>query len=191
MIYETLHIIASDLANAFVELTEQTGIVELNHVGKLEEDGQMDKVIISLVHVMQEATLKNLPNQIQQDNQVQRLNKKIPLNLYVIFCSNFSDYDNALKNLSFILEYFQAKKVFTDKNTFFNRESEMLRNLADFRFSVELFSPSFDELNQIWGTLGGKQVLSAIYKVSVIDIELRKPQSQVGQITSVQLKTQG
>lgn len=189
MIYETLHILAADLGNAFAELMEQPDIVEINHVSKMEEDENAEKVIVSLIHTMQEATLKNVPNHMYTNNQVQRLNKKVPLNLYVMFASNFAGYDNALKNLSFLIEYFQAKRIFTDKNTHFNRDSEELRNLADFRFTMELYNPSFDELNKIWGTIGCKQVPSAIYKVSGIDLELRVPQSQVGQITTVQLKT--
>jgi hypothetical protein len=68
------------------------------------------------------------------------------------------------------MQYFQGKRVFTQENTTFLREGE-LSNVNNFRFLVDLFTPSFEELNYIWGTLGGKQYPSAIYKVSLIEIE--------------------
>ncbi|MFD2036104.1 DUF4255 domain-containing protein [Belliella marina] len=185
MIYETLQILTSDLSNGFRELTEQEGIVEMNHLISQNEEGSPEKVIVSLLHMMQESTLKNIPNNFQIGSRTQQLNKKVPLNLYVIFSSNFSAYDNALKNLSFIIEYFQAKNVFTDKNAHFNREGEEMKNLREFKFTVELFTPTFDELNQIWGANGGKQMLSVIYKVSVVQLEMRIPQSQTGIVTDI------
>ncbi|MCH7399190.1 DUF4255 domain-containing protein [Belliella sp. DSM 107340] len=189
MLYETIHILSSDLSNAFSEMTEQSGIVDINHISQLDAEGNADKVVVSLLHMMQESTLKNIPNVVPVGTRMQQMNKKVPLNLFVMFCSNFTGYDNALKNLSFIIEFFQSKRVFTDKNTHFNRDSEELRNLGDFKFTVELYSPSFDELNQIWGTIGGKQILSAIYKVSVLQLEMRKPQSQSGIVRDIILKT--
>lgn len=189
MIFETIELLRADLSNAFNELTEQDGIVEIHHVGQLDDDTHQDKVILSLLHMMQESTLKNNPNHAQVGAKIQQLNKKVPLNLFVMLCSNFTAYDNALKNLSFLIEYFQSKKIFTNKNTHFNRAGEEMKNLGDFKFTVELYTPSFDELNQIWGTIGGKQTLSVIYRISVLELELRTPQRQTARITDIHIET--
>ena len=68
------------------------------------------------------------------------------------------------------MSLFQGKRIFTQDNTNFKKEDELL-NVNNFRFIVDLFTPSFEELNFIWGTLGGKQYPSVIYKVSLIEIE--------------------
>ena len=44
-------------------------------------------------------------------------------------------------------------------------------NVGDFRFITDLYTPTFEELNFIWGTLGGKQYPSVIYKVTLLEIE--------------------
>ncbi|MCH7400376.1 DUF4255 domain-containing protein [Belliella kenyensis] len=189
MLYETLHIISSDLDNAFREHTEQSSIVKLDHVGQHIDDANADKVVISLLHMVEDFTLKNVPNVVTVGAKSQKLNSKVPLNLFILCCSNFNDYDNALKNMSFIIAFFQSKRIFTDKNTYFNRDSEELKNLKDFKITVDLYTPSFDELNQIWGTIGGKQTLSVIYKISVVLIELKNPLLQAPIITQITLKT--
>ena len=58
-----------------------------------------------------------------------------------------------------------------------------MSNIDNFRFSVELYTPTFEELNYIWGTLGGKQLPSALYKVSMIQIERDIAQAE-GQLIS-------
>ena len=75
-----------------------------------------------------------------------------------------------MKSLAKVIEFFQGKRIFTQDNTNFKKEDELL-NVNNFRFIVDLFTPSFEELNFIWGTLGGKQYPSVIYKVSLIEIE--------------------
>ena len=104
---------------------------------------------------------------------------KVSLNLYLLFSANNATYKESLKSVSKLIQFFQGKKIFTQDNTNFKKEDEML-NVKNFRFIVDLFTPSFEELNFIWGTLGGKQYPSVIYKVSLIEIErdniLRKGQ---------------
>ncbi|HHC81177.1 MAG TPA: DUF4255 domain-containing protein, partial [Flavobacteriia bacterium] len=56
-------------------------------------------------------------------------------------------------------------------NTSYDRDLEGMEKLKNFKFNVDFFTPSFEELNYIWGTLGGKQYPSLIYKVSVLEIE--------------------
>jgi hypothetical protein len=53
-----------------------------------------------------------------------------------------------------------------------------MANIDNFRFTIELYTPTFEELNYIWGTLGGKQLPSALYKVSMIQIERNIAQSE-------------
>ena len=69
-----------------------------------------------------------------------------------------------------MVAFFQGKKIFTQDNTNFERVDDMV-NVGNFRFIADLYTPSFEELNFIWGTLGGKQYPSVIYKVTLLEIE--------------------
>jgi hypothetical protein len=63
-----------------------------------------------------------------------------------------------------------------------------MSNVDNFRFTVELYTPTFEELNYIWGTLGGKQLPSALYKVSMIQIERNIAQAEgqlIGEFSGV------
>jgi hypothetical protein len=60
-----------------------------------------------------------------------------------------------------------------------------MSNIDNFRFTVELYTPTFEELNFIWGTLGGRQLPSALYKVSMIQIERNISQSEGAIITEI------
>ena len=54
-----------------------------------------------------------------------------------------------------------------------------------FKFNLEIYTPTFDELNNIWGTLGGKQLPSVIYKVQLIEIERDKKLAESEVITHI------
>jgi len=48
-----------------------------------------------------------------------------------------------------------------------------------------LHTPSFEELNHVWGTLGGRQLPSVIYKIQVIEIEQDIKLATSGVITHI------
>ncbi|WP_452599249.1 DUF4255 domain-containing protein [Pontimicrobium sp. MEBiC01747] len=167
MIFEILQIITEEINDYF-----EVSTVSLENIANIEQEGEGDSsgVILTLLNMKEEYTLKNHSNNQVNGTEVNYKNPKINLNLYVLFSANNSTYTESLKSISKVMQYFQGKRVFTQENTTFLREGE-LSNVNNFRFLVDLFTPSFEELNYIWGTLGGKQYPSAIYKVSLIEIE--------------------
>ena len=117
-----------------------------------------------------------------------KANTAIPplhLNLYLLIAANFKNYDTSLISISKVIEFFQGKKVFTSSNTVYNRDNVAFEILDDFRFILEIYSPSFEELNNIWGTLGGRQMPSVIYKVQLIQIERDKKLAESKIITHI------
>ena len=189
MIFEVLQIITEEVNNFFnIEIEEKP--VSLDNIAFIESEtndnqNTSNNVVLSLLHTEEEATLKNILNhQIEGTNVVYK-NNKVHLNLYIMFSTNRSDYTESLKSLSKIIEFFQSKRIFTQSNTIFDREVDGMDKIKDFRFTVELFSPSFEEMNFIWGTLGGKQYPSVIYKVSVLEIERDVTQSEGSLITEI------
>ncbi|MFD2565672.1 DUF4255 domain-containing protein [Aquimarina rubra] len=189
MIFEVLQIITEEVNNFFnIEIEEKP--VSLDNIAFIESEtndntNTNNNVILSLLHTEEEATLKNILNHQIEGTKVVYKNNKVHLNLYTMFSANRSDYTESLKSLSKIIEFFQSKRIFTQSNTSFDRELDGMDKIKDFRFTVELFSPSFEEMNFIWGTLGGKQYPSVIYKVSVLEIERDVTQSEGNLITEI------
>lgn len=167
MIFEVLQVVMEEVNAYFGKTT-----VSLENIANIDQDpdGESNGVFLSLLNMKEEYALKNTSNHQINGTEVNYRNPKVSLNLYMMFSANNTTYKESLKSISKIIEFFQGKKVFTQDNTNYKKEDEML-DVKNFRFITDLFTPSFEELNFIWGTLGGKQYPSVIYKVSLIEIE--------------------
>ena len=188
MIFEVIQIIAEQVNNYLDEIGLEKTVVAEN-IAFLESQNDVisgnleDKVALTLINLDEEATLKNFPNHSVENAKTIYKNSIINLNLYLLFSANRTIYINSLNDISKIIAFFQGKKLFTQANTIYNRNNVAMANVDNFRFAVELYTPTFEELNYIWGTLGGKQLPSALYKVSMIQIERNIAQGE-GQLIS-------
>ncbi|MWB94649.1 DUF4255 domain-containing protein [Flavobacterium sp. GA093] len=188
MIFEVIQIITEQVNNYLEEIGLEKSIVAEN-IAFLESQNDTvsgnldDKVALTLINLDEETTLKNFPNHVIEKDKTIYKNNVINLNLYLLFSANRNAYINSLNDISKIIAFFQSKKLFTQANTIYNRNNVAMANIDNFRFSVELYTPTFEELNYIWGTLGGKQLPSALYKVSMIQIERNIAQGE-GQLIS-------
>lgn len=187
MLFEVINIITEQV-NSYLEECGLEKTVFPENIAILDTqqenaDNLKDKVALSLLNIQEETSLKNFPNQSFEDSKVIYKNNVINLNLYILFSANRVTYLKSLNDISKIIEFFQGKKLFTQANTVFNRNNTAMNNIENFKFSVELYTPTFEEMNFIWGTLGGKQLPSALYKVSMVQIERNITQSE-GQFIS-------
>ena len=182
MIYEVLQIL-TDEVNNYLESVELEPSVQMDNIALVDqESGDMsndmtDKVILTMINMDEEKTLKNFQNRVQEDNHYNYRNNIVNLNLYLLFSANRTAYIKSLKDISKIVEFFQGKRLFTQANSEYDRFSSSMSEVKDFRFTVELYTPTFEELNFIWGTLGGKQYPSALYKLTLVEIEREFVQS--------------
>ena len=101
------------------------------------------------------------------------------LNLYLLFSANFPDnYDNALIRLSQTIRFFQSKRLFNLINTTSptilasaNDANNPDRDaLAGMELVVDLYTMTFEQINHLWGSLGGKQIPFVMYKVRLVVI---------------------
>ncbi len=191
MIYETLQILKEQLE----EFLNNAGFgknVVLDNIALWDPSGQGNtskidkKVIITLLKVEEEATLKNVLTNKIINGRTEYKNPPVNLNLYILISSNYDDYDNSLRSISKVIQFFQGKKVFTSGNTVYNRTNVSFENIDAFKFILELYSVSFEELNYVWGTLGGKQLPAVIYRIQLIRIEQDKLSSASNVITQVE-----
>ncbi len=185
MIFEVLQIITEEINNYF-----EGNPVSLENIASVStEQGEgangTTDIILSLLNLQEEITLKNTPNYSLNGNKITYKNPIVNLNLYVLFSANNENYEEALKSLSKVLEFFQGKRVFTQANSIYNRDNAAMSDITNFKFRVDLHTPTFEELNYIWGTLGGKQLPSVMYKVSLIEIDRKVVIGQGPLITEV------
>lgn len=154
----------------------------LHNISLMESENQdlSNKVVITLVNTEEESTLKNNGNVLRGLNGIKYVEPPVFLNLYILISATLGQdlqdaYEFALHRLSLVIRFFQVKKSFTVKNSPFTSISGDL-NIPqeikdDLRLNVELYTLTFEQINHLWGSLGGKQVPFAMYKVRLVRIQ--------------------
>lgn len=200
MIFRALNILKSELQRHLTPHLKEGESVILGNIALLDNPGtpgngvnnNLDgKVILTLVNIKQEETLRNAPHyKVNKGDTTIYKNPPIHLNLFVLVTANSSSYETSLKYLDQTIKCFQAKNIFTHQDTFEQHNDPNLdqKELGPFRLLIELYSPSFEETNYLWGTLGGKQLPAACYKVRVLEIEQDQPTSIGNTITEIHLR---
>lgn len=189
MIYETLQILQEQLEKYFTEIGLGKIIILENislwDSGNGDHAKVKDKVVMSLLNIEEETVMKNSPHFHITGNKTEYKNPPVNLNLYLLISGNCDSYDKSLRSISKIIEFFQGKNVFTSGNTVYKRNNPSFDVLDFFKFNLELYTPSFEQLNNIWGTFGGRQLPSVIYKIQLIEIERDKKLAESKVITHV------
>ncbi|MEM9835017.1 MAG: DUF4255 domain-containing protein [Bacteroidota bacterium] len=133
-----------------------------------------DRIVITLVKTEEEFSLKNQPNHRRHPvtGNLEMVNPPIFLNLYLLITPNVDDYGTALTFLSRVISYFQYKRVFDENNLEdIPVGSDFTTPLQHYHFSLQMLSPSFEQLNHLWGVAGGKMLPSVLYKLQIQRIE--------------------
>ena len=174
MIYKALEIVKDQVSTYLESVTSTANLVVLENIAKLDDSTvttMVDKVVLSLINMEEEVTLKNKAAAYTNGGATQYKNAPIHLNLYLLFSMNRTNYVQALDDLSSIIEFFQGKRLFNNANTVLNPANTALTDVNDFKFTMELYTPTFEQQNYIWGTLGGKSVPSAMYKLTLAKVD--------------------
>jgi hypothetical protein len=182
MISHALKIIAEELNTHFnslqvaVEDTVVLGnVAGLESAGGVENASLRDKVVMTLVNLREEKTLKNTPHSFANSAtlRTEYFNPPIFVNLFVLFSATAKEYEKALTYISRLVRFFQSKNIFThsNSNAGVTGEFQDYDRLDDFKLILDLYSPTFEELNHLWGTLGGKQHPSVLYLVRLLELK--------------------
>lgn len=144
-----------------------------------------DVICLSLVNVKEEKALKNLPNYVRNETKqtIAYENQPVFLNCQVLVTATHNSYTNALLMLSRAIRFFQYKNVFTQDNVApesitQNAPGNSLDQLETFKLILDLYSPNMEEVNHMWGTLGGKQYPFVIYVLRLMELQFKATQSE-------------
>lgn len=177
MIDTTLILLRNELAS-YINLKDASVNVVIDNIGLAEtSSGEtlFNNVVITLVNIEEESTLKNQPALKRPfiNNRGTYQNPPVYLNLYVLFVSNYSgnDYPLALKRLSYIIQFLQGKNSFSSSSSVSGGSLDLSNdNVTDLRFTLELYTLTFEQINHLWGSLGGRQMPFAMYKLRLVAV---------------------
>ena len=162
--------------------------VVLGSISKLNDGNDnndlQEKIVLSLVNIEEERMLKSPEKFTRVDDQFVQRNPKVHLNLYCLFAANKSKYTEALKYLSFVIQFFQFRNVFNHVN-----DPSLDKNIE--KLIMDLYTINFEQINHLWGTLGGKYFPSALYKMRLITIDEAFTEAEGELITKVSIEGKG
>lgn len=179
MIDTTLKFIGTELQNYIQREIDAETDVLLENIALFETNQKVDLegIVISLVNIEEESAMKNTPAVKKNGAMgIEYANPPIFLNLYVLMCANFpgKDYSDALNRLSGVIRFFQIKNSFTITPAFLKQNASGPEDVQLLKITLELYTLTFEQLNHLWGALGGRQLPFVMYKVRMASIYDRR-----------------
>ena len=195
MIHPVLKFLTEQM-NGYIDQVKKPGdgiespVAILQSIVRIDDAALKDtnNILFSLVNFSEEATMKNYPTYaIVNNDMVTYKNPPINLNLFILVTACMTNYENALIYLSHAITFFQGKYTFNLKNSV--TQVEGLPD--DFHIILDLYTLSFEQLNYLWSTLGGKQHPFVCYKVRLVQIERASATETRGIIKQVRIDEPG
>jgi hypothetical protein len=151
-----------------------------------------DVLVFQMVNIREDRTLRNVPNWRRNDAALTVVYENPPvfLNFHILITATHTNYANALLMLSRAIRFFQNQKVFDQDDIdpaslTKNAPSNPLDQLETFKLIFDLYSPTMEEVNHLWGTLGGKQYPFVLYTLRLVELQFKAIQAEAGLITEV------
>lgn len=150
---------------------------------------------LSLINIEEERVFKEQKSTFRNENgDIEHYNPEIKLNLYILVSANFASgeaggstnttgvYGEGLKQLSYVISFFQGKNVFLPDNS--PNLPTILKKLV-----VELHSYSFEQQYNFWSVVGAKYLPSVLYKVRMLVYQEKRLLDQQQPVTSMDITT--
>lgn len=180
MIQTTLTFI-KDLVESFINDSNVETYLDVLSKDETKEEG----IYVSLLYFEEEKMMKNNRHMIPVYNKkseidgYQKVNPTIYLNLYVMIISNLSQYGEALKQISCVIEHLQQKNVFLKTETGditegggFDNNGYPILNESKYpkleKVVFEMETLTFEQNNSLWQAIGSKLYPYVIYKVKTL-----------------------
>ncbi|MEP7229812.1 MAG: DUF4255 domain-containing protein [Ginsengibacter sp.] len=191
MIDKALSLLREELQN-YITLSIGSADVVIDNIGLLETSGSdslTKRIVITLVNVEEESTLKNVSAvKNGMSSSVLYQNPPVFLNLYVLITCNYSgdDYIHALERLSAIIRFFQSRNIFSYGSS--TGLTLPAPDATDLKFTMELYTLTFEQINHLWGSLGGRQIPFVMYKLRLVVLTEKAILREVPAITEIGTK---
>lgn len=139
-------------------------------------------VLLSLINLKEESALKNSAYSRVNSNtlKTEYFNPFVYMNAYLIFSSRRTSYINAIGDIARVIRFMQGQSIF-----------EATFDGTVFKTVVNIYSPTFEDLNHIWAILGGKIFPSVMYTMRVAELKSDKFTEGAGVIETIENKFSG
>lgn len=188
IIFDTLEILRTNINAALNDLRNETGqtVIALGNIAQADDgDPNMlsplgNKVVLSLFKIEEEFALKNKPafRRNPVSGNPEYLNSPAYINLHILITANNSDYETALMNLSFVIGYLRNQTVFNNNNSSLPDSMGATR----YNFNLNMITLTYEQLNHIWGILGGKHLPCVMYKLQLIEVQYEPDEFTTGEL---------
>jgi hypothetical protein len=175
MIDTALLLLRNELSN-FLTGKDPANVV-IDNIGLLETangNTLTENIVLTLVNIEEESALKNQPALKRPfASSATYENPPVYLNLYVLFTCNFSGdhYQLALRRLSYIIQFLQSRNSFSTASSIAATTLDLSKAaISELKFTLELYTLTFEQINHLWGSLGGRQVPFVMYKLRLVAI---------------------
>jgi Pvc16 N-terminal domain len=202
MIGNAMILLREELSAYMIAQGDPANIV-IENIGLFETDNGSnldDSIVITVVNIEEESTLKNGSTYKRwPDGMARYENRPVYLNLYVLFTANFpggvapnNNYIQSLQRLARVIEFFQGKNVFTPATSPVPLPavlSDLSKpEVANLKLSAEIYTLTFEQINHLWGSLGGRQIPFVMYKVRLVMITEGSIRKEVPLIQEIETK---
>lgn len=145
-----------------------------------------NQLVLTLLSVEEEKTLKNGSAAAHDETgAVVYRNRPLHLNLSLLLTANYRNYETALRRLAQVLTFFQGKQKFTVSNS--PGAGQGVPPMTELSLTLDLLSPSLEEINHLWGSLGGKALPFAIYRGRLVQLQDRRVLAGGGAIQEIEV----
>ena len=159
-------------------------------VGPLADDRgnwvvPQDTMRLTLVQIDEERTLREqMPERTIVGGREVVLPPPLKLNLVLLFAGRFQQYGQALRTLSHILAFFQARPLFTPSDS-----PGLPAGLE--RVALDLLNYGPEQLNQVWACLGAKHLPSVVYRLRMVVLQDVEPTATGLPVTTISTTLHG
>jgi len=194
MIFEALTLVLAQLNQHIHQADDSpsgsTDPVILGNISQLDNPSIStnleNKVVLTLVNLSEEATLKNDQTYTRTSSgHINYHNPPIYLNLHLLFSANYTNYDTALKRLTQVIIFFQGKNKFTPASS--TGSLQNISPVADITLTIDLMSLNLEEVNHMWGFLGGKQLPSVVFCGRLVKIHDQRIRDSGGSVEEIDI----
>ena len=123
----------------------------------------LNKITPLLINIEEERTLRQADRYESQQRGPLRVggNPEVRISLLLLFVARFSDYEQSLKFISLVIQFFQSNRIFDHDNT-----PELIPEIDYLR--MELQTMPIAQQNDLWHALHTTYLPSVSYRLSLL-----------------------
>lgn len=157
--------LSTELSRVYADNNEHALVGRLQETDGTASPKVINKTVISLINTEHTAVQGRSPVSVAGGSRSAVIRSApLHLNLFLLVAASYTDYAEALKNISICAAFFQSRK---DIST--GSRHTLPDNIS--KLDMQLENLSLHELSNVWGMLGGKHYPCLYYKVRMVTLD--------------------